>query len=141
MVQPLFRRRIHRGLNSISPCGTAGADFASPNRAGRRDAMELLPSRGTRIGRSQMLLAPRAWFRHWREARKLLSRCTGPSADLTTFGPADQATSGRHRRPRPDSAETMTIRKRSELFGNGQLARFWCQQVLLFSLLLELHSS
>lgn len=25
MVQPLLRRRIHRGLVSISPCGTAGA--------------------------------------------------------------------------------------------------------------------
>jgi hypothetical protein len=134
MVQPLFRRRIHRGLNSISPCRTAGADFASPNRAGRRDAKELLPGRGTRNWAIAYAVRPAGMvppLARGSEASQPLHRSFGWSG---TFGPADQANSGRHRRPRPDPAETMTIRKRSGLFGNGQLARFGVSRYLLFSL-------
>lgn len=57
-----------------------------------------------------------------RGTRKPLSR--SDSCGITTFGPADQATFGGVLRPDADPAEAMTIRKRRELFGNGQLVRF-----------------
>jgi len=122
MVQPLLRRRIHRGLVSISPCGTAGAGLRRSRRAGEMHTHSFR-AEARAMGDCRCSPLRRHGSATQRGPRKRLRRRAWLGCNLTTFGPAGHATSGRNARSLTPAA-AMTIRKRHELFGNGQLVRF-----------------
>jgi hypothetical protein len=82
MVQPLFRRRIHRGLSSISSCETVGAGLrlAAPGGQERckvRSFRVEARASGDRLGCS-----PRGHGTVTGADPEVLSRCAGASADV-----------------------------------------------------------